>query len=316
MAVEYGGPTVATPAAPSAPPSYAAPAAPVTGFTPVAPVSPSIVPATPVGQPAAPAPTPTPQDQIRDLATQYGLPADQFSGFTDVDNAKAAARLYLDSVASRGYQGGGYLAEAPAPVQPAAAPVQPAAAPAAIELDLDTTDPKVVAAFKAQQAQIAQLIQRTEAAENSQRAAQETQQREIQQQIWTRASNTIDKLASATYGVAGNRSVVQRAATEQLLRVADSLIAGYRAQGGNVPTIETILQQAVFLHSGGAQTAAAPAPVVNAPSLVPQGYGYNGPTRPATNPFVAPAVPGQPRVVPLDQDPDFAAAAIARLRQG
>jgi hypothetical protein len=107
----------------------------------------------------------------------------------------------------------------------------------------------------------------------------------IQQQqnhdILNRALGAIDELADPRYGVSGNRTFTQDLARENLLRTADRIVAGMRAAGRNVPTIEKLVKMAVLAESGqlpkgkpaaGAKPGAAPPPVAGGSNVqgVPQ----------------------------------------------
>lgn len=320
-------PAITTPAGPVVPAAAVAPPAgpPAAGtFGTIAniPTAPDGIAestlATPAAAPVAAPAQPVVQDQIRQVAERYGVDADQLSGFSDVGNAEAAARLLLNQIASAGFQTLYGQPQAPAVLQPPAPVLPPVATPAApaFELDEELIDPKVVAVIKSQQAQIAEAKAAAAAAQQAVAQFQSQNAAQVQQQVFDRATAAVDKVASPKYGVGQQRTVPQRLAVENLYRIADSLIAGMQARGMPVPVIETVIQQALYL-DGVSQIAApvvppVPAPPIPAPAgLVPLGYSHQPQ---AAQSFRAPPTPQ--KTVPLEYDVDFNNAALAVLRSG
>lgn len=296
----FAGPVVDSPlpsaASPLAAPPVVSPSAPSPGGmqystdpaagapTPVAPVVPAV-------------------DPIAGLATQYGIPAEELTGFTDEANARIHIQRTLDRYAREGLQFQNQRFEQDVSQVSNAPVVPPIVPPTTFEFD-EATDPKVVAAFNKVQADIAAAAARAEKAEQSLTHFHESQARQAQQQIVSRASSSVDKLASPKYGVAGNRTAAQQMELQGLFGLADSLIAGYTANGRQVPVIETIVAQALLLHNQTAAPAQAAAPPAQAiPGTLAQ--------RP-----VAPVVPISKPGGSLTEDAQFMSAAREIMRRG
>jgi hypothetical protein len=285
---------------------YGSPAVPVAG-----PEGTGVLSNAPANQ------APSVQQQISDLASSVGLDPQNFASFDSVDNARAAAQLWLESLA----RGGANYAQQQYSPPPAAdqqqqqfaqqAPGTQTPPPAEFKLELDdSTDPKIVNAFNKLtqhlQSQIQKANQRAEQAEQAYSNFHRQQQRALETQVLNRANSVVDKLASAKYGVGANRNPMQAVALNNLYSIADRLLAGWKNSGQPIPQVEQILHQALLLdgQTGPAQKAAPQQQAPLAGLSVTPGIRGGNPTFPN---------PQRPASMPLDHDPNFLAGVAAIL---
>lgn len=192
------------------------------------------------------------------------------------------------------------------------------------------TDPKVAKQIKA-------LEKRLQKAETENRRIQETFQQQQQAvyegqvaELTRRTEAAIDKMASAKYGVGGQKTFGQQVSRENLKRLAGSIIYGLQNQPGQtIPVIEEIVALAAFYDNGGQlpqapqQAQANPMAALmsslgipqtqSQPQAAPVQTAFGRPIQPAQ------AAPARPIVNEKDyylKDPQYMAGAKAIMNRG
>ena len=266
-------------------------------------------------------------DETAILGQSLGL---DLSAFPTPEGRKAAVQWAIERYAAQGMA----LPVAPQQ-QPAQSNVSPletdedAPADDIAEFDLSTgiTDPKVVKQIKAMEKRLAKAeaenkrIQETFATQ--QQAAYDNQVAELTR----RTEAAIDAMASAKYGVGGQKTFAQQVSRDNLKRLAGSIIHGLQnVPNQQIPVIEQIVKLAAFYDNGGN----LPQPAQNQPSgmfppglLTPnqQGMVPNVPAAPQQLTFRQPGA--QPPVRPIVnekdnylRDPQYMAGAKAIMQRG
>ncbi len=129
------------------------------------------------------------------------------------------------------------------------------------DLDLgEDASPEIVKAFKAMGDRSQKAIKAAVAQSTAAQAAVAATTRQFQQQqqaseqaaqteVTTRAIQYIDNLASPTYGVGNNRTLVQTLHSQAVMTEAGKLIRGMKSYGQAMP-IENVMQAAIYRVTG------------------------------------------------------------------
>ncbi len=270
---------------------------------------------------------PVQTDDVTHMGQTLGL---DLSAFPTPESKRAAVQWAIERYAATG------MSVAPADAGQSQAPV----AQSPLEDDDDAnadvtefdsitgiTDPKVVKQIKALEKRLQKAEAENRQVQETLRVQQQTAYENQVQELTRRTEMAIDKLASAKYGVGGQKTFGQQVSRENLKRLAGSIIYGLQNQPGQqIPVIEEIVRLAVFYDNGG-QIPQAPQ---NQPSgMFPPGLLTPAGQQPALVPtpqptaFGRPIQPGQqapPRVVNekdyYTKDPQYMAGAKAIMQRG
>lgn len=107
---------------------------------------------------------------------------------------------------------------------------------------------------------------------NSQAEARKKSVQHYQQQVARRAEDHVSKLDADKFGTAGNRTVAQQIAANQVFQLAGTLRRGFERGGYPLPPIEDLIDAAI-LYSGGSlpkpSGAKTPGPAPSTNSVLP-----------------------------------------------
>ncbi len=315
-------PTPGAPAVAGAPPLTAvdiltAPPA-ADPFAPAAPEA--------VAVPAAPAaPAVDLQQQLAQVARDYGVAPNILAQFKDVDSALTAITLFAAQSAAAAPQPQAYAPPVPQyqpqqyapPVAlpqplPAAPQLQPQI-PAGLSLQLDDAaiDNASVENFKALQQYTAQLEQKLNQVVQGVEQQQVYAQTQAREQSIARAESVLAQANDPRYGVEGSRTPAQEAARAELFNLTDRIQIGLYNQGQQLPSVDKVLRQAMRLHTTAAPAIPVPAPPVQPAPALPVPVQFAPPPRSAA-PLPTGQLGAHTHLGNLHQDPAFMSTA-ARL---
>jgi len=129
-----------------------------------------------------------------------------------------------------------------------------------------------------------------------------------QMEVSKRAYSHLDSLSSPKYGNAQNRTMMQKIAVQKVMNTADMIIRGMTAYGGEIPTIETIVDAAIIKLEGSVSASPSSPPQVALPINAHQRQAF--PSTPAS-PVVRSGSAGSGG--PLMSDAQYMAGARAIL---
>lgn len=216
---------------------------------------PAISPGTQV-VPAAETPTVDPvRTEIDSLAAQYGYDPATFAGCKDVDSARTAIKLAVETTAARTY-GGNSNSQESAPInQPANRFSKPTAQSEPTIESFQPIDYKALGledddaatkAIRAQEKQLQATHARVAAMEARYAEQQEAQQNQQVQVVRQQADEIISGFASPRYGTGQHRTGVQEMQANKLIEMAAVI---RRNSGGTLP-LRACLNQARLLDEG------------------------------------------------------------------
>lgn len=188
------------------------------------------------------------QDAINQVATEFGLPPEQFAGIESPEAARAYAKAMLNDIVQAGAGDPSVPDYSQATQQQYQQPQQQwQPEPINLEqlgLEDDSPAGKAIRALEKQVGlsqyaaiQVAQQVQ----------ALQEQSKRANYAQLQTRASEVVQGFQSPLFGSPGNRTPYQEWNVQRLYDTADSILIGAHRKGRPLPTVEQRLRQAKVL---------------------------------------------------------------------
>lgn len=252
------------------------------------------------------------RNEINSFASSIGMDPAQFSGFSDVAQAREAARMQIEGIVRMGM--GSQPATQPQAFQPYTPPVQPAAQPQyqpqyqsqqpatpavpAIEpLDLGGL-PEDDPAVKMSKHLYKQMTNLHGIAMQSQQELQQmrqAQQQEAGRQALAQANQIVDGWKSPLFGVGANRTQMQQEYLKQAYALTDAL------SRMGLPLAARLEQARLVLERQAGVQQLQPAPQGQ------QQYALN-----TSQPGLAPPAPGMKMTDKWSSDPQFMAALSGR----